>query len=399
MRWSLPSTVCTLQLLAAIACHAAESDEWHMEYAPKQRVLVCENLNRYSPGENVREYYPYASIPPELAQQRRIQSSFAVNGQVIRAVTTNEHSAYHRPIFMGRIPAFRPADHTNITVSVLYEVTLYTRRLKPGPAAASIPGLFSTEKMLALRESKWLDFNNPEFASWLQAKGLTRQPQESLITFGKRAREFVHDHMTYAFPSPTTDGKPLTRICQALTGSCGHYAMLFVGIMRANGIPARELVGNWVDTTRSSPNPHVKAEFYVQGIGWVPVDATQGVFGQEDGNFLTYHLNMEPLVVPNWSGGSWSACCFQGIYLPCEGGSWDKPKWNHWFLETPVQLSASEQLSAGRKTVSSSIPAVTPAPTARDSSQRLKELKSLYDQGLINKDVYEQKKKEILDSL
>jgi alpha-L-fucosidase len=44
--------------------------------------------------------------------------------------------------------------------------------------------------------------------------------------------------------------------------------------------------------------------------------------------------------------------------------------------------------------------AVAPAPDARPSAaDRLKQLKSLYDQGLINKDDYDQKVKQILDSM
>jgi transglutaminase-like putative cysteine protease len=342
--------VCSFLLLAVKASAAEDSSQWHIQYVAKQRVLFCEVLNRYSPRENVREYFPYAVIPPELAQQRRIQTRFAINGRILRVVTADEHSAYHRPILTARIPATTPADQTNITVTITYETTLYSRKLKPGAVAVPVADLSPAERMLALRESKWSNFTNAEFSSWLRDSGLIRQPQENLIAFGRRVEEFVHEHMTYAFPSPT-EGKPLTQLCQVLKGHCGHYAMLFVGIMRANGIPARELVGNWVNTNKKHGHgdPHIKAEYFVRGIGWVPVDANQGQFGREDGNFLTYHLYIEPLGVPSPGGGTWWTHYFQGIYLPCAGGSWDKPTWNHWFTETPVELSSTERLSSGER--------------------------------------------------
>ncbi|HEX5397653.1 MAG TPA: LamG-like jellyroll fold domain-containing protein, partial [Verrucomicrobiae bacterium] len=46
------------------------------------------------------------------------------------------------------------------------------------------------------------------------------------------------------------------------------------------------------------------------------------------------------------------------------------------------------------------LPVPTPAPAAKpDAAARLKQVKQLYDQGLINKDEYDRKVKEIMDSL
>jgi hypothetical protein len=44
-------------------------------------------------------------------------------------------------------------------------------------------------------------------------------------------------------------------------------------------------------------------------------------------------------------------------------------------------------------------PATTPAAAQPSSAERLKQVRSLYDQGLINKDDYDKKVKQILDSM
>jgi hypothetical protein len=44
-------------------------------------------------------------------------------------------------------------------------------------------------------------------------------------------------------------------------------------------------------------------------------------------------------------------------------------------------------------------PPPTGTPAKPSAADRLKQLKSLYDQGLINKDDYDRKSKEIIDSL
>lgn len=67
-----------------------------------------------------------------------------------------------------------------------------------------------------------------------------------------------------------------------LGGKCADISSLFVGLCRAAGIPAREVFGIRVadsalfkslgrsgDVSRAQ---HCRAEFYLAGIGWVPVD-------------------------------------------------------------------------------------------------------------------------------
>ena len=88
---------------------------------------------------------------------------------------------------------------------------------------------------------------------------------------------------------------------------CGGMSVVFVSALRARGIPARVLVGRWAQSSTTESNgkrfdqQHVKAEFYAQGVGWVPADVTSGVlhdkspegltfFGYDPGDFLVLHL-------------------------------------------------------------------------------------------------------------
>jgi transglutaminase/protease-like cytokinesis protein 3 len=72
-------------------------------------------------------------------------------------------------------------------------------------------------------------------------------------------------------------------------GECGDYSSLFIALARAKGIPARPVVGYWaisgIDQT------HVWAEFYLEGVGWIPVDAT---IGQQSAKKRAYYFgNMD----------------------------------------------------------------------------------------------------------
>ncbi|MHC1739743.1 MAG: transglutaminase family protein [Anaerolineaceae bacterium] len=58
-------------------------------------------------------------------------------------------------------------------------------------------------------------------------------------------------------------------------GEAADFAALFVALARAKDIPARPVVG--LTTTSGSDQTDVWSEFYLEGIGWIPVDAAAGV--------------------------------------------------------------------------------------------------------------------------
>ena len=66
--------------------------------------------------------------------------------------------------------------------------------------------------------------------------------------------------------------------CTARKGNCTDFHALFIGMMRASGIPARFEIGFPLPTEKTEgqiSGYHCWAEFYLDGIGWVPVDASE----------------------------------------------------------------------------------------------------------------------------
>ena len=90
--------------------------------------------------------------------------------------------------------------------------------------------------------------------------------------------------------------------CTSKRGNCTDFHSLFIGMMRASGIPARFEIGFPLPEAKTEgdiPGYHCWAEFYLDGIGWVPVDASEAwknpakhdyFFGAHDTNriFFTY---------------------------------------------------------------------------------------------------------------
>lgn len=99
--------------------------------------------------------------------------------------------------------------------------------------------------------------------------------------------------------------------CTSKRGNCTDFHSLFIGMMRASGIPARFEIGFPLPDSKSDgviPGYHCWAEFYLKGTGWIPVDASEAsknpdrrdyFFGAHDANrvFFTYgrdlHLSPE----------------------------------------------------------------------------------------------------------
>ncbi|MBE2985393.1 transglutaminase domain-containing protein [Campylobacter sp. RM9344] len=104
-----------------------------------------------------------------------------------------------------------------------------------------------------------------------------------------------------------------------LVGKCTDINSVFVGLCRAVGIPARELFGIRVGASRFSGQmgaapkedglshisggQHCRAEFYLKGYGWVPVDpadVTKVRLGEKLSNSDTKLAQIRDYLFGNW---------------------------------------------------------------------------------------------------
>ena len=66
--------------------------------------------------------------------------------------------------------------------------------------------------------------------------------------------------------------------CDSHGGDCTSFNSLFINLARAAGVPARLEIGFAFPEGQkagSIPGYHCWAEFYVNGIGWIPLDASR----------------------------------------------------------------------------------------------------------------------------
>jgi len=102
--------------------------------------------------------------------------------------------------------------------------------------------------------------------------------------------------------------------CDNKHGNCTDFHSLFIGMARAAGIPARFEIGFSIPTNTHEGTIggyHCWAKFYVQGIGWIPVDASEAwknkdkvdyFFGATDQNRVMFSLGRDIRLKPGQKG-------------------------------------------------------------------------------------------------
>jgi transglutaminase-like putative cysteine protease len=98
--------------------------------------------------------------------------------------------------------------------------------------------------------------------------------------------------------------------CTAKRGNCTDFHSLFIGMMRAAGIPARFEIGFPLPADQHAgtiPGYHCWAQFYVEPYGWIPVDASEAwkhpekknyFFGAHDDNRLQFSIGRDIRLEP-----------------------------------------------------------------------------------------------------
>jgi transglutaminase-like putative cysteine protease len=103
-------------------------------------------------------------------------------------------------------------------------------------------------------------------------------------------------------------------VCDSKHGNCTDFHSLFISLARAEGIPARFEIGFPVPdgTEGIIPGYHCWAEFFVNGVGWVPVDISEAwkdpkkhdyFFGTLDAHRVQFSVGRDLMLQPKQDGG------------------------------------------------------------------------------------------------
>lgn len=258
---------------------------YHIEATPARHIRAAYTFRVHTPKLMPQEWVLFAAMPPTLPGQQDIHAQMNHEGHL-----DTEKSPFRRPVLAARVRAGEAEEPQGVTVAVTTEATLYSRKLAAGAPTEKIAPLDEEERRLALAKTPTEDFTHPAFVAWLRRLRLMRGANETDINFAERAFLTIKHASAYLYSGPF-QVRQASKVCGDLRTDCGGFSVLLVSALRANRIPARALCGRWAKS--AAPNEpmmrmHVKAEFWAEGIGWVPCDLSSAVQFDRDGDTLRY---------------------------------------------------------------------------------------------------------------
>jgi hypothetical protein len=279
--------------------------QYHLEVKPGRRLrLVLEGTLR-TPSFEPSAWIVVLAEPPDHAWQevrshslrlmldRKEQRRVDVETLVDAAVPGRRLQRLH----------YKPRGAAS-AVRYLYEVevVLNAVRLEKGRAKKAPKPLAKDLREAALAARGAYDFEKPAFQAWLDQHDLRRKKRERDLAFAYRTLAHIHEAFTYRFP-PKFTNRLATEVCEEKASDCGGLSILFASVMRASGVPARVLPGRWALIGKKGESQyHVRAEFWAEGIGWVPIDGSGAVqwagapasaFGGQRPNFFVMHEDID----------------------------------------------------------------------------------------------------------
>ena len=243
--------------------------------------------------------YLWIPCPPANAYQS-IENTRVVSDMPYEVVT--------EPRYGNRSFRFRAAPGVALqSATIRFEIERRERIHRPGANAAADPSDADTGRWLLPDRRVPLD-------------GFVHKVADETVAGKKTAVEKARAIYDYTVTELKYDksGEGWGRgdiywACDNKRGNCTDFHAVFIGFSRAEGIPARFEIGFPIPRDRSSgeiAGYHCWADFYLDGFGWVPVDASEAnknpsrreyFFGAHDENRVLFTVGRD-LALPGMAG-------------------------------------------------------------------------------------------------
>ena len=151
---------------------------------------------------------------------------------------------------------------------------------------------------LTIDGKKYIDPENPVLSE--AANKLWEQNDGDILNYCKSCYDYVAKHFEYMYGGNGV----INDIIERGGGDCGNITNLCLSMIRNKGIPCRALV-----MQKPKNDNHVRMEFYLAGYGWIPLDPTyhmngDNYFGRFTDNYIV--MNRDCGLTCNVEGWNWT---------------------------------------------------------------------------------------------
>lgn len=239
------------------------------------------------------------------------------DGQKVRSVLitapdgyeVNTEPQYGNTILHHRFEPPYPKD--SIVLSIEYEFERTEIEIAEAKAIAPMKDVRDTSKLgMYLSPNALIPVDG-------QIDTLARQldlAAKSPIEAARAIYDYLIDEFEYDWQAEGAGKGDVRWACDSKTGDCTDYHSMFLALCRNRGLPADHEFGFPIRSSRDKgtiPSYHCWARFYVDGIGWIPLDASEADkhpelreynFGSQSAKLLKFTHGRDVDLVPKQAG-------------------------------------------------------------------------------------------------
>ena len=146
--------------------------------------------------------------------------------------------------------------------------------------------------------------------------------------------------------------------CDSHHGNCTDFHSLFIGMVRAQSIPARFEIGFQIPPSvhqAAITSYHCWAQFYIDSIGWIPIDASEAwkqkhlhdyYFGSIDQNRVMFSMGRDIRLNPPQQGDPLSYFVYP--YAELDGKAFSGLTNDYFFLDAGASAAEKNSAAGGR---------------------------------------------------
>ncbi|MFZ0816416.1 MAG: transglutaminase domain-containing protein [Candidatus Sulfotelmatobacter sp.] len=158
--------------------------------------------------------------------------------------------------------------------------------------------------------------------------------QSGAVAKGKAAYDYLFTNMRYDKTGTGWGRGDAVWACDSKHGNCTDFHSPFIGMLRADGIPARFDIGFPLPENKDKgdiPGYHCWAEFYARKTGWIPVDISEAwkakekqdyFFGSVDANRVQFSTGRDIALSPKQDGPTLNYFVYP--YVEVDGKPYEK---------------------------------------------------------------------------
>jgi Transglutaminase-like superfamily len=275
-------------------------------------------------------------IPVPISNDRQTVEILAVdliNGRI------NSESKYGNQIYFRHFILDPKNIADTLTIMLRYKVTLNEKSVSEAKQLSLLPGdHMSADMQIYLGPNNLIPLQGPTAVLHQQLK-LPAEP----IPAARKIYDYLIDSMVYNYQAPGAGHGDAVWACSRRTGDCTDYHSVFIGICRSAGIPADHVFGLPLKIKQGKGEVndwHCWARFWVEGPGWITIDASEAAkhpelrdynFGTLSNTYITLSHGRDVVLEPVQQGPALNI--FAAPYVEVDGNDFKNIKWTGVFQE------------------------------------------------------------------